>query len=87
MILHSKIKEVLTENVNGDVELLKKIANNGGAIERKIDGMLNKEDADIDNAIEEAKGLIEILFGGIWISKNWHNVEKNIRKKIESSKW
>ena len=87
MILHSKIDKILEENIGEDEELLKKIKNNRGAIERKIDGMLKGEDIDIDSAIEEAKILIERLFGGIWVKNNWYNVEKDLRKKIESSKY
>ena len=87
MILHSNIDKILEENIGEDEELLKKIKNNRGAIERKIDGMLKGEDIDIDSAIEEAKILIERLFGGIWVKNNWYNVEKDLRKKIESSKY
>jgi len=84
MPLELNIEEILEKNINGDEELLKKVKGKCGDLEREINKKLNEEDADLVGIFNRIKTISKRLLGEIWVSKNWKNIEFDIKKEIES---
>lgn len=84
-MLHSKIEKILTEVVAGNEEL-QKLERHFHSIESEIDGMAKKSDADLDDILKRAKVLIERLFGGVFMNKNWSKIEDEIEENLRELK-
>ncbi len=60
-MLQSKIENILKEAVSGN-EALEKLSSRFRAVEREIDGMANKPEADPDEILRRAKELVKRVF-------------------------
>jgi len=82
-MIHSKIGNILEKYIADDEELLNSTKDKFHAIESEIDNMLNKKDADLEAIFRRLKTLLERIFSNIWVSKNWHDIEKDIKKILD----
>ena len=80
-MLHSKIEQILKEKIADD-ESLKNTESKFHSIESEIDGMANKPDADSEKILSRAETLIERIFGNVWTEKNWHDIERDLKRNL-----
>lgn len=78
---HSQMKNILNEVVRGNEELEKKSSHFHG-IEKEIDDMANKPDADIDKIKARAKVLIERLCGEVFADEKWNSIENKLEHNL-----
>lgn len=86
-MLKSEIEKILKETIVGNEEL-RGIEEKFHAIEREIDGMANKPEADLSKIIDRAKVLIVRIFDNFqgssaWIKSKWKEIEKKVRENLK----
>jgi hypothetical protein len=86
MLLKLNIEEILEKNIASDEELLKKVTGKCGDFEREIDKKLNEENANLSEIFNRIKILSKRLLGDIWVEKNWYNIEKDMKRELDSQK-
>lgn len=84
-MLHSKIEEILKETIGNDEELLNDVKYKFHAIEHEIDNMANDGES-MEDILKRAKILIERIFGTVWVSKKWSEIERDIKHNLKDLK-
>ncbi|HPX94030.1 MAG TPA: hypothetical protein PLF30_00485 [Candidatus Moranbacteria bacterium] len=89
-MIYSKFEKVVKEKIS-DEDVLGKIGNKLHDIEREIDGMANRNDADLNEILRRTKELLERAFrnslgSSIWVGKNWKDIKEDIEHNLRELK-
>ena len=87
-MLQSKIEKILEEEIRGIEELNSMNKDKFRAIEREIDAMANKPEANLNKIISRAKELTVRVFdafkgNSLWINSKWSGIERKIRENLK----
>ena len=86
-MLKSEIEKILTETIQGVEELENIDKSKFHSIEREIDDMANKPEANLNKVVSRAKELTVRVFdafqgNSLWINNKWPDIERKIRKNL-----
>lgn len=86
-MLQSKIENILEEIVIGN-EKMEKLNSRFHAVEREIDDMANKPEADLNEILRRAKEVIKRVFESDYnfFAGNWSKIEDEIEKNLKELK-